>query len=304
MKRQAEPARSSGYLGSLDPVKIPGKEGGQLAFVLAVLNGKERKFVRKYLMWQLEIQPGFTSEDCQTVAWIIEHPEFFENAVTGMVEAMRQVADMWIDSGKSAEHPDSDDPTTRTVDVILPRRDYSLYDRMRVGLFWNLPRYLDMNRDGTRRITGSVPRIDLSSNAGLSSQLEDFGERFALYEFSLLLDSKDSRRIARCDKCRSYFAYERTRLRTVKRGVFCSEHKVVGGTKRKQESRKTRFDSAAQAWIQWEAKRRRLGQKRWIADEVNKRHGTSYGVRWVTQNLAEIQNRVEVLRGTESRRTG
>src|SRR5580704_4022060 len=178
MKRQAEPARSSGYLGSLDPVKIPGKEGGQLAFVLAVLNGKERKFVRKYLMWQLEIQPGFTSEDCQTVAWIIEHPEFFENAVTGMVEAMRQVADMWIDSGKSAEHPDSDDPTTRTVDVILPRRDYSLYDRMRVGLFWNLPRYLDMNRDGTRRITGSVPRIDLSSNAGLSSQLEDFGERF------------------------------------------------------------------------------------------------------------------------------
>lgn len=264
-----------------------------MAFVLVVLNGKERELVRRYLMWYLETQ--------SSAAWIAEHREISDNAVTGMVETMRQAADMWIDSGKSEEYPDRDSPTERKVDVILPGKDYSLYDKMKVGLFWNLPRFMDMNKDGTLRVTGSVPSLDLSSNPhiGLNAQLEDFGERFALYEFSLLLNSKDSRRIARCDECKSYFAYERSRLRTVKRGVFCPKHKVVGGTKRKQESRKTRFDSAAQAWIEWEAKRRHLGQKQWVAAEVNKRHGTNYGVRWISQNLTKIQERVEALRNAK-----
>ena len=160
---------------------------------------------------------------------------------------MRSSADMWIDSGKSGTKHDEDTPKDRKVDVILPGRDYSLYDMMRVRLFWSVPQYMDMLSDGTRHVNGTSPRFDRSRpETELKVELVDFGARFALYEFAGLLNSEASRRIARCDNCKVYFAYKRARLRgTNTRGVYCPKCRPVGGTKRKQESRKARFKYAA-----------------------------------------------------------
>jgi hypothetical protein len=65
--------------------------------------------------------------------------------------------------------------------------------------------------------------------------------------------------------------------------------------KRTEGSRNRRLDTAAKERIEWESRRKGPAPPEWIAEQVNKRHGTAFGRRWVSQNLEKILERVEAL---------
>ena len=212
---------------------------------------------------------------------------------------MREMADMWIDSGKSTTDRDVDTPADRNVEDVLPGRDYSLFRRIDRSLLRNYPRYTEMRRDGSLQIQDAYPKFEvdrLSGFWGLDEVMKAHGAKWAAFYFSRLLNSPDSRSISRCDHCNSYFANQRARLRTVTHGVFCSACDGKASVKRTIISRTKRLTTAAKAWIESESKRTGPVPPEWIAEQVNKAHGTAFGRRWVSQNLIKIQERVEALR--------
>jgi hypothetical protein len=232
---------------------------------------------------------------------------------------------MWIDSGKNPADPEVDTPSDRNTEVVLPGRHHSLFHVMSVGLFDHFPRYMGMRRDGTQGpIPGGEPRFQSSDLTevmldlklarehlqkpsdpvadvfyAVTTALETFGCRWAMYWFAKLLDSPFSHHISRCDRCKTYFAYQRARLRTVKFGVRCPKCASNGSVERTKRSRKNRLDTAAKAWVVWDSKHKSQPKREWVADQVNKSHGTAIGRRWVSQNLTEIQERVEALRNAK-----
>ena len=230
---------------------------------------------------------------------LADDPALFSNAIDGMTAAMREMADMWIDSGKSRMNPEADTPADRNVEDLLPGRQYSLAQLIYRALLRNHPFYKEMHRDGSTKIVERFPKFQPSEFWGLDEALKAHGAAWAAFYFSRLLDSPDSHSLSRCDHCKSYFAYERARLRMVKHGVFCPKCTAKASVKRTEASRNARFDTAARAWIEYEAKSHRMSQREWVAGEVNKCHGTAFGVRWVSQNLCKILKRVEALRNAK-----
>jgi hypothetical protein len=210
---------------------------------------------------------------------------------------------MWIDSGKSPMDRDVDSPQDRNVEDVLPGHECSLFLVIDRAFLRNYPRYTEMRTDGSLQIKTTFPRFDFEALNGprsLDDVMRWLGEAWAAFHFARLLDSADSRLLSRCDHCLSYFAYKRARLRTVKRGVFCPTCAGAGSVKRTALSRAKRLDTAAKAWIEFEAKRKSPIDSERIAAQVNKKHGTAYGSRWVTQNLSEIQVRVEALKNVKA----
>jgi hypothetical protein len=231
-----------------------------------------------------------------------DDPALWRCAVEGMISAMREMADMWIDSGKSTTDWDVDTPADRNVEDVLPKRDYSLALLIYRSLLRSYSRYAEMRRDGSLQIQDAYPKFDvekLSGFCGLDEVMRAHGAKWAAYYFSLLLNSPDSRSISRCDHCNSYFAYQRVRLRTVTHGVFCLACDGKASVKRTVISRAKRLDTAARAWIEWESNRHGTVQPERVAEQVNKAHGTAFGRRWVSQNATEIQKRVEALRNAK-----
>jgi hypothetical protein len=273
-----------------------------LGFILRVLDGNHRHIIRQHFEYFLyydfqirtpEIQ-GFTER-------LNEDPALLRYAIDSMIAGMKQMADMWIDSGKSPMDRDVDTPSDRNVEDVLPGRDHSLFQFIDRAFLRGHPRYTEMKRDGSLKIKDTFPRFDLASlQWGLKGALEAHGVKWAAFHFSRLLDSPYSRNLSRCDNCKAYFAYQRVRLRTVTRGVFCSACEGEASMKRTQASREKRLDTAVKAWIEWESKRKGQVQPEWIAEQVNKARGTAFGRRWVSQNLTKIQERVEALRNAKS----
>ncbi len=63
-------------------------------------------------------------------------------------------------------------------------------------------------------------------------------------------------------------------------------------TKRSRDHRKSDWlDTGARKWVEWESRHKGSVPPEWIAEQVNKAHGTAFGRRWVSQNLKEIQKR-------------
>jgi hypothetical protein len=267
-----------------------------LFFILRVLDSKHRQMVRQHLeyFWRFDFQ-ATTPEMEWIQKRLSDDPALFCHAVDGMISAMQEMADMWIDSGKSRTDKDVDTPADRNVEDLLPGREYSLAQLIYRALLRTHPVYKELYRDGSQKIIEHFPRFDPQPMWPIGESLRAHGVKWAAFRFSQLLDSPDSHSLSRCDHCRSYFAYERVRLRTVKHGVFCPRCKGIASVKRTGTSRKARFDTAARAWIEYETKSHRLSQREWVKEEVNKSHGTSFGVRWVSQNMPEIQKRVEAL---------
>jgi hypothetical protein len=237
-----------------------------------------------------------------------KYHKYFWCFVDSFTATLRSMADMWIDSGKSPLDRRVDTPADRNVEDVQPGNEISLFVWIDRLLFTRYPRYTQMRRDGSVEIKDSYPHLDYITNwlRGWDAILAEYGEMWAAWHFTRLLDSPHNRQIARCDSCRTYFAYERTRLCTVYRGVFCQKCKGVASVKRTEVSRSNAkaplIETAAQMWIEWEMEPRRMAQKQWVAHEVNNRHGTRYGARWVTQNWdknGNIQKRVEVLRNAK-----
>jgi len=272
-----------------------------LSFILRVLDGKHRQMVREHLeeFFRIDFQVS-TPWMSKIARFLANDPTLFSNAIDGMIAGMREMADMWIDSGKSRINPDADTPTDRNVQDQLPGREYSLAQLLYRALLRTHPVYKEMYRDGSTKIVELFPRFQPPELSGLDEALKAHGAAWAAFHFSRLLDSPDSHLLSRCDKCNSYFAYERARLRTVKHGVFCPKCKGTASVKRTEASRKARLETAAKAWIEWESKpARRTDQREWVWQQVNKAHGTAFGRRWVSQNLAEIEKRVEALRNAK-----
>jgi hypothetical protein len=282
-------------------IKMPGwgEQRARLTFMLNVLSGN-RKIVRENLRFEFKAGLGMRAPELDVALKDLEkHPQYFERAVMRMIEKTRELADLWIDSGKNPSNPKEDAPSDRNVEVRLPGHASSLF--LEISSFLNrFPPTIGIRRDGTQGIerrgnpyfTADAVRV-----LGLVGALIAFGEDWGRFWFAALLDSPFSRRVARCDNCRTYFAYQRARLRAVKYGSYCPACFSKGNVKRTEHSREKRLDTAARAWIEWESRLRRIDRSDWIAEQVNKAHGTEFGRRWVSQHLPEIQKRVEALRG-------
>jgi hypothetical protein len=277
---------------------VPGFDHGlrpYLTFVLKTLNGKHKRMVGDQLAFFLgsDFQnptPAVTS----ALEAIASDPSILEYAISGMITTMRTMADMWIDSGKKS---DADIPTERNVVSVLSGPGENLFGMIRRLLPDDYLRFTVMTPEGKFESRDRFPEFDRQRLAeGLRVALEIFGETWAAFHFSRFLDSQHSHRIARCDNCGTYFAYQRTRLRMVLRGVFCPKCTGKGAQRRTKVSREKRLETAARAWIEWESKRSSKPQWQWVCDAVSKSHGVTFGRRWVTQNLSEIQQRVEALR--------
>jgi hypothetical protein len=274
-----------------------------LSFILRVLDGKYRNMVRQHLEYFLrfDIQVK-TPEINALLRRLNNNPALLNFAADGMIEAMREMADMWIESGKSRTDPDVDTPVDRNVEDVLPGRPSSLFQMIDSFLLRSYPRYTEMRRDGSLQIKDTFPKFDTYALSGpgiLTDVLKAHGAKWAAFHFSRLLDSPNSRYISRCDHCKRYFAYQRARLRTVTHGVCCPPCEGKGSVKRTVISRARRLDTAARAWIELEARHKGLVRPERVADQVNKAHGTQFGRRWVNQNLKEIQERVEALRNAK-----
>jgi len=271
-----------------------------LSFILRVLDGKHRQMVRQHLEYFLRFNFQIGTPEIEKIQRrLSSDTSLLQCAVDGMISAMREMADMWIDSGKSQTERDVDFPVDRNVEDVLPGRECSLALLIYRSLLRTHPVYKVMRRDGSQAIQDTYPRFDPQSYWKLEDALQAHGAKWAAFYFSKLLDSPFSRHISRCDHCKSYFVYERARLRRVKNGVFCAAHDGQGSMKRTERSREKRWKAAARAVIEWESKHKGTVQPEWVAEQVNKAHGTAFGRRWFSQNIEEIQKRVEALRNTK-----
>lgn len=293
--REGAPVRLRGGL----PPGFRREPRAVLSFVLRVLDGKHRQMVRQHLVCSLRFDQDGSPDLGRFQRRLRDDPALWRCSVEGMISAMREMADMWIDSGKSTRDRDVDTPADRNVEDVLPRRAYSLALLIYGSLLRSHPVYKEMRRDGSTEIKDTYPQFELDKLRGfwrLEEVMKAHGAKWAAFYFSSLLNSPDSRSISRCDHCNSYFAYQRARLRTVTHGVFCPACEGKASVKRTVISRVKRLDTAARAWIDWESRRKGTVQPEWIAEQVNKAHGTAFGRRWVSQNATEIQKRVEALR--------
>jgi hypothetical protein len=338
LSRYGSPLRS-------EPLEIPGFTGARpvLSLVLKVLAGKDRKTLRDHLKVFLDLDFPFRGAEVDTVLKVLDYsPEFLDSSVDAMITTMRELSDMWIDSGKSSSDPDVDNPSDRSVEKVLPGRLTSLFRIINAGLFDHFPRHMGMRSDGTQGPTSGWPHFDIRAVADLieelktarqalgytppgegifdggllfavRTQLETFGRQWAMYWFAELLNSPYPRHLSRCDHCKRYFASERQRS-LVKCGVYCpgtackSKASVARTERFRERSRSGWFDTAAQKWIKSESlpQKRRESQlewehrrREWVAVQVNQVHNTDFRKRWVSQNLKQIQERVEALRNAK-----
>jgi len=287
----------------LAPMRVPGFAGTRplMSFILKTLAGDWRtieKHLAFHLVW---FEFGTPSPEIKALERALERkPSILGHAIDGMVETMRQLTDLWIDSGKSPTDADVDAPAVRNVEDVLPGQSESLFDWLDSILFARHPVYASLRRDGSMGLGDTFPRYsETHDDRSIEDRLREYGAKFAAHWFVKLLDSADARCIARCDACRSYLAYQRARLRTTKRGVFCSRCKGKGSSKRTEISRAKRLDTAARAWGNWLTKHTDPPGLQWIADRVNNAHGTAFGRRWVSQNLTKIQERMEAQRNAK-----
>lgn len=275
-----------------------------LYFVLRVLDGKHRQMVQQHLADFMRFDQHGSQDMGRFQRQLRDDPALWRCAVEGMISAMREMADMWIDSGKSTGDRDVDTPADRNVEDHLHGRDCSLALRIYRSLLRSHPVYKEMRRDGSTEIKDTYPQFEVDKLRGFlrrEDAMRAHGAKWAAFYFSRLLDSPDSRSISRCDHCNSYFAYQRARLRTVKHGVFCpdSDCKTKASVKRTEASRHRRLDTAAKEWLRMESKEKGIPDAKRIAWKVNAEHHTAFGKRWVNQNKAEILRLVEELRNAK-----
>ena len=293
------------------PRGLPNEPKALLGFILRVLDGKHRRMIREHLDHFYSDSRFRAATDDEYMSRLRKYPDLLNFAVDAMIAAMREMADMWIDSGKSAAARDFDNPAHRNVEDVLPGRDSSLFLTIYRWLLRNdQSRYLlQMRRDGSSEIWPIYPIFPDPNGRGISDALEAYGKKWAAFHFSRLLNSQYSRLISRCDHCKGYFASQRVRRHEVKHGVFCPACKGKGSANRTVSSREKRLDTAAKAWIESESmprKRRESPEdwehrrREWIAAKVNEAHGQAFGRRWVSQHLSEIQERTEALRNAQS----
>jgi hypothetical protein len=279
-------------------IEPPGCDGprGCLAFVLKALTGSDSGVIRHQISLALRVNRA----NPDAVQKVLDSRELMGIAESSMVNMMRELVDLWIDSGKSASDRGIDTPSERNVQDIPAGRTWSLFHRIDTEFFPMQPQWPEMKRNGTVAFRTPPPRFEGAWLEGIdwSDPLHHFGRQTAYYWFVKLLDSPFSRHIARCDACRSYFSYKRARKRTVKNGVFCSACKGTGSVKRTQTTRdkrkKENIDSAADVWEKWKPNSSHGLRPKWIAAQVRERSHQRiiFTGSWVTRHQEEIETEV------------
>lgn len=293
------------FLNFIEPAALPkdldtpGFEGPRptLSLVLKTLSGNNPELIHLHL----DMANPPTLADREALGAALADPKAIEAAESGMSVTMRELADLWIDSGKKPSDPRVDSPANRNAEDIPAGRPTSLFERIELGLLRNTHAQTRMRRNGTWEPVLSVPVFDCDDldEYGSIEAFERFGQRVAMYWFAALLNLPYSRLIARCDNCGSYF--ERLRARGVNQGVFCLGCKGKGSVKRTSNTRKSRHNEmlnwAAECWPKWEERHGK--RSKWIAEQVNEQikpqpvgWKTITG-RWVTEHGKEIQAEVE-----------
>ena len=194
-----------------------------------------------------------------------------------VAKMLRPYVDEWIGSGYSNG---VESPTSRR----LPARDSPL------------------NRSLVQFLQTHSVQIWAESAGFIVAQFPkppDASAEWIAYESARLMlafiDSDLKHSIARCLKCGLYF--ERKRLQPYyKRGAYCEKHIRIAGVEGWRESRAAlRLAAGVAAFQEWESlKRKAADEKKWLVERINKklcRRDDSIKQRWVTENLAEIQQR-------------
>jgi len=295
-----QPGRESLSPGAGADLSIspPGCEGPRscLGFVLKVLEGNDAGVIQQ----EICTAQRMCQEKPDALEKLTANSDLIRIAERGMVTLMRQLVDLWIDSGKSFTDRDVDSPSARNVFDIPPGHSWQL-SQLIYAEFLNVnPQWAEIRRDGTIGTIDLPPRFDSAVLEGTDwyDPLNRFGRQVAHYWFLKLLNSPYSRHIARCDDCGSYFAYDRARKRTVNHGVHCSECKGQGSVKRtelvRQKALEKRVGLAAEAWKQWPGMQAGPRTK-WVAYEVRKKSAQKivFTSNWVTRHQAEIEAEVQ-----------
>lgn len=295
-----------------------------LSFVLKMLAGNDSGMTEMHLSVS-DAQWEFKK------AWdrVFADPLSRQIVKNSMITMMRYLADLWIDSGKSGEGENRvDNPSRRNVEYRTPAGTPSREIPVSGGnaipipthepisdLFYRLigneTRLPQIHKDGTQSLKEQLFGFNLKTfDPDYRFKLRDFGMKAAMYWFAKLLDSPFSHRLARCDDCGTYFAYERAPRTDIKGGSHCRNCKKCGSAKRMKSTRDKRIAEmvrfAAEFYGQFKPNSRQPLTK-WIAEHVNRRtesirakagkqrmsHYPAITGRWVTQHQAEIEAEVE-----------
>jgi hypothetical protein len=279
---------------------FPGHTGPrpQLSFVLKTLAGDESGMVRMHI----SCTPGFTPEQQELFDAVFSDPKSLLLAEANMIQRMKLLADLWIDSGKSGPEQSVDNPASRNVEFAPEDRPIPI-SRLFYSLIGVEPRYPVIRSDGTQTTEEYIFGFDVDSitNHGVKSALTHFGQKVAMYWFARLLNSPFSRHLARCDKCEAYFAYERAPKTAIKSGVYCAKCKGRGASLRMKSARamlqRNMVDVAANVWGEWKSSHRTPDQRDWVAKQVSKRFGPRLKApltrKWVSQNLDSIETAIK-----------
>ena len=101
-----------------------------------------------------------TLADREALEAALADPKAIEAAESGMSGTMRELADLWIDSGKNPSDPRVDSPAKRNAEDMPAGRPTSLFERIELGLLRNTHAQTRMRRDGTWEPVLSVPVFD------------------------------------------------------------------------------------------------------------------------------------------------
>ena len=223
-------------------------------------------------------------------------PEQIRRGDAAFTKAFRALMDQWIDSGKDG----GEEPLTRYVNKVPPGYTESLLDVLRAWLNRNMPKPMLMN-SGKIAIGLQPPSLwELDENGRVKYlEPEKYAEECAVFHFAELLDLPGAHRVARCNnpECRRYYLRGRLFKKKIKRGTYCGTCDGIGSVERTRVSRGARkqkqINLAANFWDEWKPTRRHGRKSDWIAQQMNKRAGSTLTGRWVSRNLKAIEIEVE-----------
>lgn len=194
---------------------------------------------------------------------------------------LREIADKWIDSGRTGE---VENPWDRVASPLL--------DAFGV----RNPPVLSVDAEGPYLILMPHTRNEGKS---LAAAVIDGAMAMCLQ----LLDSPACRRLFRCDGCGTYFMRTRAPKKDtpIYHGSYCADCKRKGKDRirrtvdgRNQRTQK-KLKLAADAWAKWTPDHRHGKRSEWVAKQVTAKlqRGETIRVNWVTRHQTEIEAEVE-----------
>lgn len=182
---------------------------------------------------------------------------FHEEVTKAYVDRMRQLADAWIETG-------------RTNGVEEPRKRKLTSELWRTLNEWAARNQPDLcfTHSGEREVL--LPACKIDYGAPLDAALND-----AVRFFGRFLDSPYRTRLFKCQWCNEYYFTQRQPVDRVEFGTYCPKHRQRASAKRSNASRRdpehqTKLRLAVDAWGSAPEALSDAAKLVWVADEINK----------------------------------